>query len=195
MNDVVIHMSDPADSADEALAMALEKACGPDQTAYLLIDASKSPATQCIIETMTDDALCLFDGQAFDDLAAYAPWLVPLTGSGLRVFEWFMEEGWNKDWGLFLIAGQDAKKVKTSLKRSLRVKTEDDKELFFKFYRPSVFNTYLPAMEPEQCAYVLRDLAQVWAEDSDNPQLVHRYAIREGTLRRADLSLTVAEDA
>ncbi|AUC56075.1 MAG: DUF4123 domain-containing protein [Sagittula sp.] len=195
MNEVVTHMSDPAASADEALALALEKACGPDQVAYLLVDASKSPATQFIIETMTDDALCLFDGQAFEDLAAYAPWLVPLNGSGRRVFDWFMEEGWNKDWGLFLIAGPEAKKVKTSLKRSLRVKTEDDKELFFKFYRPSVFNTYLPAMEPEQCAYVLRDLSQVWAEDSDNPNLVHRYAIREGTLRRADLSLTVAEDA
>ena len=195
MNEVVTHMTDPADSAAEALLRALGQACKPEQRAYLLIDASKSPLIQFLIQARTDQALCLFDGQAFEDLSAYAPWLVPLTGDGLDVFDWFMDEGWGKDWGMFLVAGPDARKVKTILKRSLRVKTEDNRELFFKFYRPSVFNTYLPAMEPAQACYVMRDIAQVWAEDGANPALVHRYAVREDTLRRADLTLTIAEDA
>lgn len=195
MNEVVTHMTDPAESTAAALLTALGQACKPDQRAYLLIDASKSALIQFLIEAKTDQALCLFDGQAFEDLSAHAPWLVPLVGDGLDVFDWFMDEGWGKDWGLLLIASPDPRKVKTVLKRSLRVKTEDNRELFFKFYRPSVFNTYLPAMEPAQASYVMRDLAQVWCEDEVNPALVHRYAVREETLRRADLSLTVAEDA
>jgi hypothetical protein len=195
MSDVVVHLSDPAETAEEALATALLKARGPEQTVYLLVDASRDPATQFIIETLTDAALCLFDGQAFEDLSGYAPWLVPMTLDDDGVFSWFMENGWGKDWGIFLIAGQEARRVKVGLKRSLRVQTEDNQNLFFKFYRPSVFNTYLPAFEPQQADYIMRDIAQVWAEDAEDATLVHRYAIRGGTLRRADLMLKLVEDA
>jgi hypothetical protein len=195
MSDVVVHLSDPAETAAEALASALLKARGADQTIYLLVDASRSPASQFIIETLTDTALCLFDGQAFEDLSGYAPWLIPLTLEDDGVFSWFMEEGWGKDWGIFLIAGPEPRRVKVGLKRSLRVQTEDNQVLFFKFYRPSVFNTYLPAFEAPQAEYIMRDIAQVWAEDAEDPTLVHRYAIRAGTLRRADLMLKIVEDA
>ncbi len=194
MTDVVVHMSDPAESPDEALATALLKARREGQQVYLLVDASRSPAIQFVIETLTDEGLCLFDGQAFEDLSGFAPWLVPLSLENDGVFSWFMDNGWGKDWGLFLIAGTDARRVKTSLKRALRVQTEDNQELFFKFYRPGVFNTYLPALEPQQSVYVMRDLVQVWAEDADNPALVHRFAVREGTLRRADLMLNVVDE-
>jgi len=194
MSDVVVHVSDPALTRAEAMAMALQKACKPEQRPYVLIDASRDHATQFIIETLADEALCLFDGQAFEDLSGYAPWLVPLTLEDDSVFTWFMDTGWHKDWGIFLIAGMQPAKVKTSLKRSLRVQTEDNQELFFKFYRPDVFNSYLPVLEPQQSAYVMRDLFQVWTEDKENPALVHRYAIREGTLRRADLMLNVVDE-
>ena len=197
MDPVRTHASEPGDSAAAALAATLRRtAADKGLRPYLLIDAARAPETRFVIEALTDHALCLFDGSAFEDLAEVAPWLVPLTlDDEDDVFDWFMDEGWGKDWGLFLISVPDARKVKTILKRSLRVKTEDNRELFFKFYRPSVFNTYLPAMEPAQATYVMRDIAQVWTEDEDNPALVHRYAVREETLRRADLTLTVAEEA
>ena len=177
MSDVITHTSDPADSVQHALMGALMKSVGHGQRAYLLVDASKDHTIQFVIETLSDGALCLFDGQAFEDLSAFAPWLVPLGQDDQGVVDWFMEEGWGKDWGLFLVAGSQPRRVKTSLKRSLRVKTEEGKELFFKFYRPSVFHNYLPELEPAQACFVMRDLAQVWAEDPDDSHLVHRYAI------------------
>jgi hypothetical protein len=196
MSDATIHLSDPGETAEEALMIALMKARKAGQGLYVLVDASRSPFTQFIIETKTDHAVCLFDGQAFEDLSGYAPWLVPLDGEdGEAVFEWFMEEGWGNDWGLFLISDPDPKTVKAALKRSLRVRTEDDRELYFKFYRPSVFNNYMPAMDPAQSCFVMQDIAQVWAEDPEDSSLVRRYAVRDATLRRADLKLQVSEDA
>ncbi|MBS0123538.1 DUF4123 domain-containing protein [Thetidibacter halocola] len=193
MDEVRVFPSAPADSAPAALAAELRRTCADKGfSPYLLVDASRSPATRFVIETMTDHALCLFDGEAFDDLAEVAPWLVPLTLDARDdVYDWFMAEGYGNDWGVFVLAGAEARKVKTTLKRSLKVVDEDGNELYFKYYRPSVFNTYLPAMEPDQASFILRGIEQVWAEDPDDPARLRRYAIREGTLRRADLGLTV----
>ncbi|MBP0485002.1 DUF4123 domain-containing protein [Sagittula salina] len=194
MNEIVTHESDPARSVNDALMGALAKACATGQECYLLIDASKSHEIQYMIEGLTDDALCLFDGEVFEELSAYAPWLVPLSGAGSDVFKWFMKKGWGKDWGLFLISDADPVRVKASLRRSLRVNTEDGRELFFKFYRPSVFNLYMPAMDPLQVTQVMQNLAQVWTEDEKDPALIHRYAVRGSSLRRADLTLKLVED-
>jgi hypothetical protein len=192
MTDIAIYPSDPADSLEEALAGELQKVCADKELhPYLLLDASRSPEIRFVLQTLSDDALCLFDGAAFEDLAEVAPWLVPLSVHNDDVLSWFMDEGYGNDWGLFLLAGHASRRVKTSLKRSIRVSDETGKEMYFKYYRPSVFNTYVPLMEADQASYLLRDIGQVWAEDVDAPNRIRRYAIREETLRRADLALNL----
>ena len=194
MDPVRTHASEPGDSAAAALAATLRRtAADKGLRPYLLIDAARAPETRFVIEALTDHALCLFDGSAFEDLAEVAPWLVPLTlDDEDDVFDWFMAEGFGQDRGILLLAGADARRLKTALKRALRVQDETGRELFFKYYRPSVFNTYLPGFDPEQAAYVMRDIDQVWAEDGGDPLRLRRYAMRDGTLRRADLTLTLA---
>ena len=194
---VQVYPSAPGATMAEALAAEIRKTCAARSglQAYLVVDAGRASDIKFIIETLSDDALCLFDGNAFDDLSGVAPWLVPIGGGSDDMYDWFMQEGHGKDWGILLFAEGAPRKIKTSLKRSLRVQDEDGRALYFKYYRPSVFNAYLPAMEPEQAAYILRDFDQVWAEDPDDPGRMRRYAMRDGTLRRVDLALVVSETA
>lgn len=197
LNEIRIFASAPADSPAAALSAELRRvAQKKDLKVFLLLDASRSPDTRFILETLTDDALCLFDGQTFQDLAEVAPWLVPLSlRDGDAVFDWFMEEAFGRDQGIFLFTKLEPRQLKTSLKRALKVQDDTGRDLYFKYYRPAVFNDYLPAFDPDQAAYVMRDLDQVWTEDAEAPDRLRRYALREGELRRADLSLTLAEDA
>ncbi|MFN3145164.1 MAG: DUF4123 domain-containing protein [Paracoccaceae bacterium] len=191
MVDVRVVPSDPAPTVQDAISEEMRKVIhkGDARRAYLLIDASRSPEIRFVLEALSDDALCLFDGSAFTDLAEVAPWLVPLSPVNDGVLSWFLQDGFGKDRGLFLLAGEEPRRVKTALKRSLRVEDEDGAHLYFKYYRPSVFRTYIPQMTPEQASYILRDIAQVWLEDPDHSARLQRYAIREGTLRRVDLDL------
>ena len=190
MGQTKIQNSPRGEDMGDDLAQALRDRRKDGQVVYLMVDASKSPETRATIEALSDDALCMFDGQGFDDLAEVAPWLVPLPlDDEDDVFEWFMSAGYGKNWGLFLIAGPDAHALKMSLKPALWLKGENDEDLFFKFYRPSGFNNYVPGFEPEYAAHMLRDVAQVWAENGEDPTVVHRYAIRDGALGQADLRL------
>lgn len=184
----------PATSRDAAMAGALRDRRKDGQAVYLMLDGSKADGTRAILESLSDDALCMFDGQGFDDLADVAPWLVPLTlTDDDDVFDWFMETGYGRNAGILLIAGPDAQELKLSLKPGLWLKDENDEDLFFKFYRPSAFNTYMPGFEPGYVAHMLRAVDQVWAEDTADATLVHRYAVRNGTLAQADLRLLFDE--
>ncbi|WP_121632416.1 DUF4123 domain-containing protein [Tropicibacter alexandrii] len=182
------------ESLAEAVAAGIASTIRPDKHAYLLVDASRAPEIAPVLGALTDHALCLFEGQAREDLSEVAPWLVPLTADGEDdVFHWFMDEGWGKDWGIILFAGPEPARVKTGLKRALKAEDEEGRTLFFKYYRPSVFRTYLPAFEPEQAAYIMRDLSEVWTEDEARPDLIRRFAVRDGRLLTRDLNIVATE--
>lgn len=192
-----LQTSPPGEDLGEALGRALRAKRREGQCVYLMVDASAAPEAKAVLESLSDEALCMFDGQGFDDLANVAPWLVPLTldtEDGDDVFEWFVSELYGENRGIFLFAGPDAVALKASLKPGLWLKGENDEDLFFKFYRPSAFNTYMPGFEADYAAHMLRDVDQVWAESAEDPTLVHRYAIREGTLGQADLRLLIDGD-
>lgn len=133
---------------------------------YLLIDAARSAEIVPVIEALSDTAQCLFDGEAREDLGHLAPWLVPLDRSS-AVLEWFVETCLGKDRGIFLQAGPVARHVKSSLKRSLMVTDETGREMFFKFYRPSVLRSYFPELSADQRALMMRGMDAFWAESED----------------------------
>lgn len=174
----------------DALAEALEtEVFAPGETpghgVYLLLDAARDPEIAVCAEALSDGALCLFDGEAGENLAEVAPWLVPVT-SGDDAMDWFLAEGFGRDWGILLAAPGGARRVKTTLKRILMVEDERGEAYFFKFYRPRNFNTYIPMLDHAQALYVMRGLSTVWAEDADAPATLIRYdATPRGVTRHA----------
>lgn len=173
-----------------AIIDAVFEACPKDHSIYLVLDASRSKEISSLVQAMDDEAMCLFDGQAYVDLAEVAPWIVPIRSKTNAVLDWFLNEAWGKDIGYFLFSRGVATKVKTSLKRSFRIQDDNARNLFFKIYRPSVFSTYIPVMEPEQVAFVLRDFPQVWTEEPQELLVVNTFSHSDGNLEHKRMNIS-----
>ena len=177
-----------AGNISDSVGNILNAAIMPETRLYLLLDASRSFEIPVMLDALSEDAVCLFDGAAKEDFADTAPWLTPVSVDD-DVFDWYMDEGWGRDWGVFLISSQTTGRVKSSLKRSVMVQDEDGQEMFFKFYRPSVLNVYLPVFEFEQASYLMRDVAQFWTEWADDPTAMNCHEIKGGALTSTKVQL------
>lgn len=153
----------PADAIQEGLSAAVFEP-PEDGRAFLLIDASCRPDIHVTLDAFPERAQCLFDGEVGDDLAEVGPWLAELLPNG-DVFEWFVSEGWGRDWGVIIRTEQEFGRLKTHLKKFLMVEREDGEKNFFKFYRPRHLNTFLPLFDQPQRQRFMRGLTAWLAED------------------------------
>lgn len=162
---------DPIEADEQARAKDPELA--PLQ-AYLLLDASCSPDIAICAEAFPESARCLFDGQALDDMGDVGPWLIELRRFG-DAWDWFVEDGYGQNWGVVIHARVPMARLKTHLKKFLKVETEDGEAYFFKFYRPEHFNTYIPVLDPPQRERFMQVIETVFAETPGAPDTLLRH--------------------
>ncbi|MCH2076207.1 MAG: DUF4123 domain-containing protein [Rhodobacteraceae bacterium] len=142
--------------------------------AYLLVDASCDPLITMHADSFNEQSRCLFDGQAFEDLAEVALWLISLERNG-QAWDWFMDEGWSNNWGIVILSRLPLAKLKSHFKKFIEAEDEDGEVCFFKFYRPEHLNTYLPVFDDEQRAHFLKGIDGILTEVGDGlTALVHR---------------------
>jgi hypothetical protein len=77
-----------------------------------------------------------------------------------------LRQGWGKAWGILTVAAADVTLTQQRIhfKKFLRVKTEDGRELAFRYYDPRVLNVYLPTCTTEEFQTVLGPLTALVAE-------------------------------
>ena len=164
-----------------------EFARDPDQPAplraYALIDASQNPEIAILLEAFDSPARCLFDGDEADDLAGVAPWLVELTRFD-DAWDWFVNEGYGKNWAILIHSRLEMARLKTQLKRFLKITDDEGKTFFFKYYRPKHLNAYLPVFDAVQVESFMRGIELLFAEDDkDANKLVQYRRSPEGKLK------------
>jgi hypothetical protein len=164
-----------------------EFARDPDQPpplrAYALIDASHRADISICLEAFNSPARCLFDGEVGEDLAEVAPWLVELTRFD-DAWEWFVENGYGKNWGILIHARMELPRLKTQLKRFLRITDEKGESFFFKYYRPKHLNAYLPVFDAVQLASFMKGIETIFAESDKDPNKLHQHQLgAKGTLQ------------
>lgn len=145
--------------------------------AYWLLDGARDPGIANLVMGSGLDYACLFSGPLHPRLEAAAPYLVrlepdvPATGRLLL-------QGWGKAWGVFALAAPDVElsQLRLHFKKFLRVKTEEGKELAFRFYDPRVLTVYLPTCTASEYTTFLGPLSCLLAETD------HGNAMRSFTL-------------
>lgn len=146
----------------------------PELRCYLLLDAAASADIPTCLAGFNSGARCLFDGQVQDELGDVAPWLVEVTRHQ-AVTSWFVEEGLGQNWGVIIQSRLELPKLKTRLKRFLRVEDDSGESLFFKFYRPRNLNSVLPVFEADQRASFFKGIEAYFAEEYGNHDLLRRH--------------------
>lgn len=158
-----------------------EFARDPDQPpplrAYALIDAAQSPDIAICLDAFNSPARCLFDGEVGDDLAEVAPWLVELTRFD-DTWDWFLEDGYGKNWGILMHSRLELPRLKTQLKRFLKITDEKGETFFFKYYRPKHLNAYLPVFDDVQMASFMKGVETIFAESDKDPNKLHQHRLK-----------------
>ena len=130
------------DSLSEVLFEQVAEHLRPPRRIWAVLDAAHSPDVMELVRTAPEAAECLFR-DAEPALAEAGPWLVPLV----RGHEWtyeLLDAGWGRSWGVFVEAAVPADRLRRHLRSFLRVKDEDGRTLFFRWYDPRVLRLYLP---------------------------------------------------
>lgn len=116
----------------------------------------------------------LYDSREGDELRGVAPHLV-VVGQGSVLLERLVEEGWGHAWGLYLSSDRPLDEVLKHLQNFVKVKTEDEEVLYFRFYDPRVLRVFLPTCTPEQLKEFFGPISAFWVEAEDpNTCLVFR---------------------
>lgn len=181
----------PTDPDREARIEMLEKILFEDGAQpYLLIDAAASPEISTYLEGFSEPARCLFDGVIYDDLSEVSPWLAELKRHG-DVFDWFVEEGFGQNWGVFIQSELPLARLKIRLKAHLYVHDENDERLFFKFYRPRALHDFVPVMSDAQRKGFFRGIDAYLAESANG--LTRMQVDEEGRLSAETMPLSAAQ--
>ncbi|KIN75113.1 FHA domain-containing protein [Sulfitobacter noctilucae] len=150
--------------------------------AYLLLDASINPDIAICVEAFSEKARCLFDGAAFEELSEVGPWLVELRRYG-DAWDWFVEDGYGNNWGIVIHSRLPLMRLKTQMKKFIKIEDEDGETYFFKYYRPQHLNAYLPAFDAGQRASFMRGIESIYAEThGDSGTLQHYTSSPEGQI-------------
>lgn len=159
---------------DETTLQSLTSMLWPDgdsrtgQQVYWLLDGARDPAIAGLVMASALEYACLFAGELHPRLQAAAPYLVHLTPASAMAHA-LLQKGWGKAWGILALAAPDVTLTAQRLhfKKFLRVKTEQGKELAFRFYDPRVLNVYLPTCSADEFHTLLGPLAHLMAEIDD----------------------------
>lgn len=135
------------------------------QQVYWLLDGARDPQIASLVKSGDLDYECLFAGELHPRLQAAAPYLVHLKpespGTAL-----LLNLGWGQAWGVLALAPSEVPlgQLRLHFKKFLRVRTEDGKELAFRFYDPRVLTVYLPTCTAAEFTVFLGPASRLYAE-------------------------------
>jgi len=154
-----------------------------DGGTYMIIDAARDPSIYPALAAHQDELeiMSLYQGQAAENLADVAPYLIRLQADAPFV-RWLTIENWGKSWGIFLRASADFQAVRRRMRRFTVAATESGQTIMFRFYDPRVLRLFLPIGEPEQLTAMFTDIDAFLMEDEDAQGLIS-FQLIDGALR------------
>jgi hypothetical protein len=155
------------------------------QRLWLLLDASRSFTIPVTLEAFGARRECLFSGDTQKDYADVAPCLVDVTEHD-SVWQWFCDEGLGNDWGIIVRSALPSDQLRIHFKKFLKCEFLGETGVFFKFYRPSVWRTFVPAFQESELSRMMEDLTEVFAEGAVYSGSVKRYVFAQQGLQIMD---------
>lgn len=130
---------------------------------YAILDGAQDPRIYRRVYDSRLEYECLFTGDLPYELAEAAPYLVRLEREAAFT-RWLLEEGWGKSWGIFAWSRADLETMRRHCRQLLRVKDEQGRGLYFRYYDPRVMRVYLPTCTRGEQEEVFGPVGVYWVE-------------------------------
>jgi hypothetical protein len=139
---------------------------------YAVLDGARDPRVHPTVVQSGLPHQCLFSGALGKELTEAAPYLVQLKrdAEGTRNL---LRLAWGQSWGIYLTSPAGIEHLRRHLRRFLRVEDEQGKRLFFRYYDPRVFRTYLPTCDEGELATIFGPVTRYMAEAPTPGQMLN----------------------
>ncbi len=133
---------------------------------YFLFDAARAESNLYTAIEQNPNYKSLYKGTAEEDLEGVAPYLFTIA-ENTPFADWYLNEGWGQSWGTLLFSNYPFEQLYTHFRKFLMVKTEDEEELYFRFYDPRVLRIFLPTCDEKQLREFFGPVEYFICEDED----------------------------
>jgi hypothetical protein len=116
---------------------------------YIILDGARLEESIEEAKMINSNYDSLYQGDSKENLSAVAPYVFILAND-LSFENWYLKNGWGNDCGIVFESAYKSVEIKNHLRKFLIVKTEDNQELYFRFYDPRVLKIFLPTCDKSQ---------------------------------------------
>ena len=152
---------------------------------YFILDSAKAESNIFIAKKLNPAYQSLYKGIAQEDLSEVSPYLFTLSDNS-GFCEWYLEKGWGKSWGVIILSGSSFEDIYKHFRKFLMVKTEDGKELYFRFYDPRVLKIFLPTCDEKQILEFFGPVESFIVEGETKEEAI-RFWQQNGILKQENL--------
>jgi hypothetical protein len=152
MPEVIAPVAEPiAEPVVEQHHAVLEVLRRTELPLFCLLDVCAHDSIPSLLNTARDLRESLYDGDAENILAQWAPYIVMLNSDSelLRVL---VGKGWGQGWASFFTSDASFDELSKHFRKFFMVQLEGGKEVYFRFYNPGVLREFLPAANSEELA-------------------------------------------
>jgi len=133
---------------------------------FIILDGAKMQSHLLVAKQFNEEGRCLYSGEPEKTLGHVAPWLFPFERKS-NFADWFIASSGKQNWGILLETKMEMNQVYMHLKKFLRVKFENGKNVYFRFYDPRVLPTFLNSCPEDQLLTFFGDIKQFMIEVPD----------------------------
>lgn len=145
-----------------------------NQSVYAIVDGASADGLLEKLEKTDSQYCCLFSGDLSPELAQAAPYLIQLKKDS-AITEWLVDS-WGEHYGIYAVAPDTVEfdAVRKHFRTFLLVKGPDQQQIFFRYYDPRVFRTFLPTCDTKQSRYLFGPMNSYIIEGPENTEM-NRY--------------------
>ena len=141
---------------------------------FVLLDSARSSALPELLRDTEVEGSCLFPGEVPDVLRDTAPFLVQMVPRS-ELIQAFLHEGWTDHWGVALSTRLDFTALRRHFRNLLKIKTDDGRKLYFRYYDPRVLAKYLPTCTEQELHRFFGPVVAFYLPVNEGPDQGRRY--------------------
>lgn len=156
-------------------------------TNYSLLDGARMNVNLFIAKEMNSLSDSLYVGNSKELLADVAPYLFSCSTDN-DFTSWYIKNGWGNAWGIIISTTANFEDCHKHFRKFLLVKTEDNRELYFRFYDPRVLKIFLPTCTKSQLIDFFGPIDYFIVEGDDKNQAL-KFSLKNGILKKKIISI------
>ncbi len=97
---------------------------------------------------------------------------------------WYLKKGWGDAWGLLIKSSWPLQELHKHFRKFLKVTTESQQELYFRFYDPRVLRVFLPTCDATQIReFFGNNIIDYFICEDEDPDYALRFSQQNGILK------------